>query len=1195
MPTLDAINLKILPCPVTGMTMTTCKEWSHIPLPNGYSISFKLLGERILCSAPSGKINYEGTRALFENYEAVLSQAGLSGKQFIEISDYSNIIGYPSKRTRIYVSDFLIGKINEGLLIGHFVYNVPKLIKWAYNTGTRLKRPAAPMLAVDTYEKAVQHALNILDNKRNLLTSDFAGKIPQDMASRSIESYCDELIDFMGGISWDEQGIQAEDIDDTHPFKLVFDAIRVIKGDLDKNLEKQKTADKKYKSLYNHIADPIIVFDKKDYHFLDCNDAFKEIYGYSMDELKSMTPFDLHPRDEHEWVKKNIDTKNRTKSNRYVHITKHGKKFHVETRTDEIEYQGQEAWITTLRDITRRQQMENELIRHRDQLENMVEERTEELKNINLKLQERINESERRRTKFRTLFDSTSDAVMLLNDKGFVDCNRAALKIFGCDSKEAFCRLHPADLSPPEQPDGTDSLTLANEKIGAAFQEGSKNFEWMHKNLKTLKTFPADVLLSAMELDNEPVMQAVVRDITERKQYEEQLIRAKEAAEDAARIKSEFLANMSHEIRTPMNGIIGMTELILDTELDTRQVKLIKTISNEADALLGIINSILDFSKIEAGKLELDEIPFDLRVMFEDLASSIAIAAQKKGLELVSFLPPDIPVKLIGDPGRLRQILINLAGNALKFTQKGEIFIFGRVLHQLEDMIELSFSIKDTGIGIPKEKQTKIFESFSQADGSTTREYGGTGLGITIAKQLVELMGGSMEIDSEPQKGSTFRFSVQLKKDRLNKDIPVSDESDVDLNGLKVLIVDDNKNNRFVFSEYLKSWGCLPVLAETGDQGLALLSLKEHSEKPFEVILSDFQMPHMDGFEFVRRVKARGGYESVPVIVLTSMGQMGDSKICKDLGVKGYLTKPVKKNDLKESMVSILSKTSQDHELTETLVTRHTIVETLRKDVQILLVEDYPTNQQIAMKHLTHAGFQVTLAENGQQAVNHFKKKQFDLILMDIQMPVLDGYQATSLIRKQELKSKALQNKSTAPAERTPIIAMTAHALKGYKEKCLEAGMDDYITKPLKRKHLLETIDNWLGNEKSAIPKKTPYPMETNENEKQSDAPLNFSKALNEFDGDKDFLMEVLSDFLSNVEGQIQTIQQAVLEKDFKTIEMHAHSIKGGAANLTATILSEAAGQLEENARSKDMNSISPVFQNLASAYKNLRQFQKEL
>ena len=552
--------------------------------------------------------------------------------------------------------------------------------------------------------------------------------------------------------------------------------------------------------------------------------------------------------------------------------------------------------------------------------------------------------------------------------------------------------------------------------------------------------------------------QSSVQDITESvraKKNIEAANKEKILAEAASKAKGEFLVNMSHEIRTPLNGIIGMAELATDTDLDENQRNIFHTINAEANSLRDIINDILDFSKIEAGKFGLEEIPFNLRHTIEDVANSFAHRAEQKGLEFISFLSPDVPSRLIGDPGRLRQILTNLSGNALKFTHEGEICIEADMAEDVGNKVRINFLVKDTGIGIPKEKQATIFESFTQADGSTTRKYGGTGLGTTISKQLAEMMGGEIGVESEEGKGSTFWFTALFSKQEKKKQIYAT--TDFDLDNLKVLVVDDNQTNRFVLMEYLKSWGCLPVEANNGKDALTILRDTASSEDPVKLILTDFQMPEMSGFDLAREVKKMETLKGVPIMVLTSAGKKGDGRSCKEIGINGYLTKPIRQDEMRKAMVSVLGLSiGQETAPMPALVTRHSVAEDFRKDVQILLVEDYPTNQQIATRHLIKGGYQVDLAEDGMQAVEAYKRKAYNLILMDIQMPIMDGYAATQEIREVETR-----NLEPSTIQRIPIIAMTAHAIKGYREKCLEAGMDDYIAKPLRRKELLAMAEKW--------------------------------------------------------------------------------------------------------------------------------------
>ena len=631
---------------------------------------------------------------------------------------------------------------------------------------------------------------------------------------------------------------------------------------------------------------------------------------------------------------------------------------------------------------------------------------------------------------------------------------------------------------------------------------------------------------------------------------------------------------------------------------------MIYTIYKEGSSQLDIINEILDFSKIESGKFELEKIPFDLRHLIEDVAISFAYRAEGKGLRLASFLSSDVQPQLIGDPGRLRQVLVNLVGNALKFTSKGEIYIQGGLAEDLGDRIKIRVSIKDTGIGIPKDKQSKIFESFIQADGSTTREYGGTGLGTTISKQLAEMMGGEIGLESEKGVGSTFWFTAVFAKQKKQK--PVLAEKEFDLINLKILVVDDNQTNRFILTEYLKAWQCQPVAVAGGKEALTVLKDAVSSEEPFELILTDFQMPEMSGFDLAREIRTVEILKGVPIIVLTSAGMQGDGRSCKEIGINGYLTKPIKQDDLRMALGSVLGLSAgQDINTVPELVTAHTIAKESRKDFQILLAEDYPTNQQVALRYLNKAGFRVDLAEDGRQAVEAYSRKQYDIILMDIQMPLMDGYEATKAIRALEIeRNKTGTAKAPDILARIPIIAMTAHAIDGYRERCLEVGMDDYITKPLKRIKFLSMVDRWTqsitesGFELAELGSKIQGPkliMNAEDTHKERNLPINFDKAVEEFEGDREFLVEVLNAFLENVSVQTGTIRQAIADGDAEVVRREAHSIKGGSANLTADSLSDIAFKLEKTGSSGVLEGSLEALDLLEKEFKRLEEFAKKV
>ena len=814
---------------------------------------------------------------------------------------------------------------------------------------------------------------------------------------------------------------------------------------------------------------------------------------------------------------------------------------------------------------------------------------------------------------FQVVFEASNSGMVILGKKGeILHCNRAFRNMSGMQSST----LKSKKLSDFLQDSDQDFFVANFEKLVTG---NGKHFQLEVKHQNDQRSPSWWLMELTREIDpneNKRFIFGIVHDVTADKMGRQKLIDEKESAEKATRVKSDFLANMSHEIRTPIHTIIGMNELLIETNLDEEQQEYAQQVKFAADVLLSLINDILDFSKIEAGKLNLETIEFDLHKMVEDAVDLVSLEAHKKGLEAILCIEKGVPRMVVGDPVRLRQIIVNLFNNAIKFTKEGEIVVTIDKKHETDDHYKLFFKVRDTGIGIPRDKLNKLFKAFSQVDTSTTRKFGGTGLGLSISQNLVIMMNGEIGVESEYEEGSTFWFTVQLSKADGKEPTQTIPE---DYETVKALVVDDNDTSRGIVKQYLEEWGCQAVPVSNGEDALALLKGGVEKGDPFNLCIVDLLMPGMDGWQFASEVNADKRINSTKMVLLSPTGKSGDEAKMKLLRwYDAYLSKPLKKKELYDCVVRIMGSETDLEAVEELEEISGTGGERAHKKIAqglILVAEDHEVNQQLFQTILENMGHEVRLAKNGLEALEAAEKENFSVIFMDVQMPEMNGYEATVKIREKGIK--------------TPIIAATASAVKGEQDKCFEVGMDDILIKPFKKRDIEPLLEKWLPEETSDTAPAEPAedlepgadlepaePVGQTEPEPEPEKPqpgpsfvpsaaessapevpigdnyiFNYREAVANFMGKEEVVKKVLRSFIEKVENQIPNMEDSLKKNDMEKLRGEAHSIKGGAWNLEVRKLGDCAKELEDSSREERAEDSKRIFKEFRKAYQEFLEF----
>jgi two-component system, sensor histidine kinase and response regulator len=924
-------------------------------------------------------------------------------------------------------------------------------------------------------------------------------------------------------------------------------ALNDMAADVEQSHEALRDSAERYRELFDNAKDAIYVHDLSG-TYLAANRAAENMVGYTRDEIlgRNFSEF-LAP----EYAAQ-------------INASLHSKLEDKTPTTYEVEVRARDGSLVPIEVSSRLIYEKGEVIGVQGMARDITERK---------QAQQKLRESEE---KYRTILERIEDGYFEVDLKGTYEfVNDSFCRIAGREASELLGVSYREFFSP-------EVCAVLYETYNGVYRTGEslKGFEYEVTRKDGTKAFVEESVSLRRDAAGRPIgFMGIRRDCTDRKRIEAELALSRDAALESTRLKSEFLANMSHEIRTPMNGVIGMTGLLLDTNLNDEQRDFTEIINSSANALMTVINDILDFSKVEAGKLRFEKHDFHLRDTVEDAVALLAERAQAKGIEFSSLIESDVVVDLRGDAGRLRQVLTNLLGNALKFTSAGEVTLRVTSAGETDTHVTLRFAVVDTGIGISAKTQSKLFAAFVQADGSTTRKYGGTGLGLAISKQLVELMGGEIGVESEPGAGSTFWFTAKLEKQRAGKAAVTA--APVELENARVLVVDDNETNRRILEHQLASWGMQSTCVAGGAEALMVLRQAAAAGEVYDVAILDMQMPEMDGLTLARTIKREPATKGTRLLMLTSLGQRGDTAGATEAGIARILVKPVKQSMLFDALAGMMHQPGGDAGESYPEPARgrgsESRDENQASSLRILLAEDNPVNQKVAVMQLRKLGYTVDAVSNGFEVLQVLEKFSYPIVLMDCQMPGMDGYEVTAEIRRRE------QNNSSG----TTIIAMTAHALAGEREKCLAAGMNDYLSKPVKPNELEAMLDRWRMTSESASALS------------EANAPVTLTDVLDpavlesfrhlQREGSPSLVNELIELYLNDTQLRLAELRLAVYVRDLPSLRRTIHSLKGGSGNLGVWRMSALCSDFEATLHDGELTGAGSVLEQLESEFERVR------